>query len=117
MLKFEPLTATASQLQELLTIGAISSTDLVEVYVNRIHQYDGYLKAVLSIAPTAMNEAARLDKERLEGGVRGPLHGIPILIKVSLALSRTRGNHFRLCRTILRLGPTSKWIRQPAAMP
>ncbi len=81
---FEPLTATAYQLQDLLNAGTLKSTDLVEVYTNRIQQYDNYLKAVLAIAPTAIREAQKLDEERSKGKIRGPLHGIPFLIKVRL---------------------------------
>jgi amidase len=80
---FDPLTATASQLQDLLTAGKFTSTDLVEIYTNRIHQYDGYLKAILAVAPTAAKEARKLDEERSQGKFRGPLHGIPFIIKVS----------------------------------
>lgn len=80
---FDPLTATVFELQELLSSKKINSVDLVSQYITQIKLHDEYLKAVLCIAPTAIEEAHRLDRERLDGRIRGPLHGIPILVKVS----------------------------------
>ena len=57
--------------------------ELCQVYIDQIRQHDHYLKAILAVAPTALSQAAALDKERRQGHVRGPLHGIPILMKVS----------------------------------
>ena len=79
---FDPLIATAAQLQNLLSSGKLTSVELCQVYLDQIHKHDHYLKAVLAIASTALSQAAMLDKERLQGRVRGPLHGIPVLIKV-----------------------------------
>ena len=81
--KFDPLTATASNLQHLLSSGKLTSVELCQVYLDQILQHDHYLKAVLAVGPTALSQAAVLDEERLQGRVRGPLHGIPILVKVS----------------------------------
>lgn len=81
--KFDPLNATASNLQHLLSSGKLTSVELCQVYLNQILQHDHYLKAALAMAPTALSQAAVLDEERLQGRVRGPLHGIPILVKVT----------------------------------
>jgi hypothetical protein len=113
---FDPLTATASLLQDLLTAGTLKSTDLVEIYIKRIHQYDGYLKAILSIAPTAVAEAQRLDEERSSGRVRGPLHGIPVVVKVTISphcKSKLDKSH-RIASPRI---PTWEWTRQPAVWP
>ncbi|KAK4460365.1 amidase family [Cladorrhinum samala] len=77
------LTATASDIQSRLSNQTITSTQLVKLYLNQIAQYDGYLKAVIAVAPEDLltKTAAVLDQERAKGTVRGPLHGIPILIK------------------------------------
>lgn len=82
MHKIDCLTITAAELQDLLTAGKITSVKLVESYITQISNHDDYLRAVLSICPTALRQAKRLDAERRDGRVRGPLHGIPVLIKV-----------------------------------
>ncbi|MCJ1322634.1 hypothetical protein MMC15_007983 [Xylographa vitiligo] len=88
---FDPLIATAAQLQNLLSSGKLTSVELCQVYLDQIHKHDHYLKAVLAIASTALSQAAMLDKERLQGRVRGPLHGIPVLIKDNIATLPTFG--------------------------
>lgn len=56
----------------------------MESCLAQIKERDGYLKAMLSISSSAVQDAQRLDQERSEGRIRGSLHGIPILIKVGL---------------------------------
>jgi len=82
---FNPHTATASGLQELLTGGKIDSVGIVNACLPQIEQHDGYLKAILATAPGALDAARPLDEERRDGRIRGPLHGIPILIKMHLS--------------------------------
>jgi hypothetical protein len=81
---FDPVRITASELQEKLSTGALSSVQLVEEYTRQIDNHNEYLKAVIVTAPQHVlrQQAERLDEERKAGQVRGPLHGIPILIKV-----------------------------------
>lgn len=81
--KFDALTVTASQLQERLTAGSLTSTDIVEEYISRINEHNGYFKAVYVVAPGAMQKAKALDEKRASGQFLGPLHGIPVLLKVS----------------------------------
>jgi hypothetical protein len=78
------LTATVSELQEKLSEGKTTSKALVQLYLDQITNHNDYLKAVIATAPEdALKEIANdLDNERASGAVRGPLHGIPILIKV-----------------------------------
>ncbi len=80
--KFDALTVTASQLQERLTAGSLTSTDIVEEYISRINEHNGYLKAVYVVAPGVMQQAKALDEKRASGKFLGPLHGIPVLLKV-----------------------------------
>jgi amidase len=73
--------ATITELQGALEDGRVTSRTLVDVYLARIEKYDPALRSIISVNPRARDEADRLDRERAEGKVRGPLHGIPIAIK------------------------------------
>src|SRR3954467_6567935 len=73
--------ATIPQLEEALSSGRVTSVDLVDAYLARIAAYDGPLNAIRVLAAGAREQAARLDAERRAGHVRGPLHGIPVLLK------------------------------------
>jgi len=53
----------------------------VHASLDRIERWDSELRAVISINPAAAEQAAVLDRERLSGRLRGPLHGVPVLIK------------------------------------
>jgi len=78
------LEASIAELQTRMTRGEITSLDLVRAYLARIEAYDQKgptLNAVSTINPDALEIAAALDAERAEGGPRGPLHGIPIIVK------------------------------------
>ena len=79
-----PLTATAAELQAKLTDNSITSQHLVKIYLDQIARHNGYLKAVIATVPEKLLEkvAAERDNERASGTVRGPLHGIPFLVKV-----------------------------------
>jgi len=76
--------ASIAQLQEGLTLGRFNSVQLVEKYSARIALIDKggpRVNSVIELNPDAVSIAAALDRERKEKGVRGPLHGIPVLIK------------------------------------
>ena len=79
----DPLIVDAKELQELLTRGSLTSVDLIDIYTQQIREHDDYLKAVISSGPedVLLEAAQRLDQERSQGKLRGPVHGIPILIK------------------------------------
>lgn len=74
-------TASVAVLQAAMTAGRLSSAQLTEAYLDRIAAYDGQINSVRMVNPRARLEAARLDRERRSGKVRGPLHGVPILLK------------------------------------
>ncbi|HEY3385033.1 MAG TPA: amidase [Saprospiraceae bacterium] len=72
------------QMQEKFESGEFTSRQVVELYLERIAQIDQSgpgLKAVLETNPDALHIADMLDKERARGIVRGPMHGIPVLLK------------------------------------
>ena len=72
------------ELQQRMANGDVTATKLVTYYLDRIaatnHQ-GPTLNAVISLNPDALAIAASLDEERSSGSVRGPLHGIPVLLK------------------------------------
>ncbi|WP_290711972.1 amidase, partial [Flavihumibacter sp. CACIAM 22H1] len=75
---------TIPQLQAAMEKGEYTAAALTQLYLNRIAAIDKNgpaLNAVIEINPDAINIANALDKEREDGKVRGPLHGIPVLIK------------------------------------
>lgn len=72
------------ELVAALESGVVTSQDLVTQYLDRIEAYDQHgpaLNALLTINPDAMAIAASLDAERAANAVRGPLHGIPVIVK------------------------------------
>jgi amidase len=76
----QTLTALSAQMQA----GHVTSAQLVAWYLDRIHAIDRNgpkIQAVLALNPNALDDARRLDAERAAGHVRGPLHGVPVLIK------------------------------------
>jgi amidase len=71
-------------LQARMTGGQLSSRDLTQAYLDRIAEVDDagpLLGSVIELNPKALDEAAALDDERRAGKLRGPLHGVPILLK------------------------------------
>ncbi|NHN29326.1 amidase family protein [Paenibacillus agricola] len=73
--------ADITKLQAAMESGSICSADIVQAYLERIHQYDSTINSLLEINPEAITIAKALDQERKEQGSRGRLHGIPILLK------------------------------------
>jgi amidase len=79
--RFNVVEATIPDMQEALRRVRITSRELVTQYLLRIAMYEGALNATITVNPHALEEAAALDRERSQGKVRGPLHGIPIALK------------------------------------
>lgn len=73
--------ASIPDLQKAMTEGRITSRQIVEQYLQRIAIYEDGLNAVIAVNPRALDDADARDRERAEGKVRGPLHGIPIALK------------------------------------
>lgn len=79
-----PLEATIPELQRAMDEGRLTSVALVEMYLARIEAFDDHgpmLNAFIFVNPGARSEAAALDAERARSGPRGPLHGIPVVVK------------------------------------
>jgi amidase len=85
---FELEELTIADLQKRMQSGEDTSRSLVEKYARRIEALDRQgpaLRAVLEVNPEAQAIAEALDAERKAGKVRGPLHGIPVLVKDNIA--------------------------------
>jgi amidase len=77
--------ATIPELQNMMASGELTSKDLVKGYLRRIASLNPLLNSVIETNPNAVSIAQHLDNERRRGHVRGPLHGIPILLKDNIA--------------------------------
>ena len=78
---FSVVETSITDLQAALSSGRVTSVELVRQYLERIGTYEDRLNAAITVNPKALEEAAALDKERAQGHVRGPLHGIPVALK------------------------------------
>ena len=79
--RFDVVEASIPEMQRAMEEGRVTSRALVEAHLLRIALYEERVNAVIAINADALAEADRLDQERAEGRVRGPLHGIPVALK------------------------------------
>jgi amidase len=77
--------ATIPQLQAMMASGQLTSQQLTHGYIRRIQSLNPLLHSVIEVNPNAVAIAVGLDNERSHGHVRGPLHGIPLLVKDNIA--------------------------------
>jgi amidase len=97
--RFDLEEVTFAELQQRMARGEDTARSLVEKYLARIEQLDRQgpaLRSVIELNPDAPAIADQLDRERMTTGPRGPLHGIPILLKDNIAtadrMSTTAGS-------------------------
>ena len=76
---------TIPELQAAMASGQLTSRELTLGYINRIASLNPLLHSVIEVNPNAIAIATTLDVERRNGHVRGPLHGIPLLVKDNIA--------------------------------
>jgi len=78
---FDIVEATIPEMQQAMQEGRVTSRQLVEAHLLRLALYEERVNATISVNEHALEVADRLDRERAEGHVRGPLHGIPVALK------------------------------------
>ena len=79
-----------AELQQGMQTGAYSSAQITRAYLDRIQQLDRQgpaLQSIIEVNPDALTIAAQLDEERRAGRLRGPLHGLPVVLKDNLDTS------------------------------
>ncbi|KAF3920449.1 hypothetical protein ABW20_dc0105159 [Dactylellina cionopaga] len=88
---------TIDDITTYLYDGCFTSYQLTQAYIDRINEINSTLHAVLELNPDALAIATALDAERAKGKIRGPLHGVPILIKDNIAtldkMNNTAGSY------------------------
>jgi amidase len=75
---------TIAELQEKMDAGELSARQIAELYLQRIEAVDKggpFINSIIELNPDALEIASALDAERKAGRMRGPLHGIPVLVK------------------------------------
>src|SRR5437899_5277160 len=82
---FDFVEKSIPELQDAMASGRLSSKGLVIDYLERINSFNGLLHSVIETNPDAIPTAEELDNERRHGHVRGPLHGMPMLVKDNIA--------------------------------
>jgi amidase len=76
--------ATMDDIARALERRAVSSRELIDAHTARISEHDAKLRAVIELNPDAVAIAGQRDAERAAGNLRGPLHGMPVMVKDNL---------------------------------
>src|SRR5690349_7153133 len=79
--RFDVVEASISEMRTAMEQGRLTSRELVTQYLARIGLYEDKLHCIITANPNALQEADERDRERAQGRIRGPLHGIPIALK------------------------------------
>ena len=82
---FDFIEKSISELQKAMASGQLTSRELTHGYIRRMQSLNPLLHSVIEVNPNAIAIATQLDNERRNGHVRGPLHGIPLLVKDNIA--------------------------------
>lgn len=72
---------TVTSLSKALNEEIITSEQLINIYLERIKEYNNQYNALITINENAINEAKKLDEERQNGNIKSAIHGIPIIVK------------------------------------
>lgn len=111
---------TTEDLKHGLETAMFTSQDLVKTYLARIMQVNATLHMVTETNPDALAIAKMLDAERAAGKIRGPLHGLPILIKNNIAtmdeMNNTAGSFALLGARVPRDSTIAAKLRKAGAI-
>jgi len=83
----DPVELTAESIQQGYAEGRFTVTQVTQAFLDRIAQYEERYNAFISMNPQAMADAQALEIEMLASGPRGPLHGVPVVIKDNLDMA------------------------------
>ncbi|KAL2886790.1 putative amidase [Ceratocystis lukuohia] len=112
--------ATIDQMQEGMSNGTLTSMSLTICYLTRVQQTQNYINSVMQVNPDVFKIATQMDLERSQGKVRGPLHGIPFLVKENIAtkdsMETTAGSNALLGNIVPRDAFTVKKLRDAGAV-
>ncbi|KAG9243091.1 amidase signature domain-containing protein [Calycina marina] len=112
--------ATIDSMQEALSTGQLTTVSLALCYLQRVYQVDPYIRGIMELNPDSLEIAASLDLERKNGHVRGPLHGIPFLVKDNIAtkdkMETTAGSWMLLGSVAPRDAHVVKRLRESGAL-
>ncbi|KAG0699098.1 amidase signature domain-containing protein [Suillus ampliporus] len=111
--------ASIAELQDGLVKGRFSSVQLVKAYLSRIEEVNlkgPALHAVIETNAKALSQAAALDDERKDKGGRGPLHGIPLLLKDNIATLHEEGSYALLGSVVPRDAFAAAKLREAGAI-
>lgn len=78
---FDVVESTIQEMRRAMETGQVTSRELVTAYLTRIGLYEDKLHCIITVNPNVLAEADERDRERKQGRLRGPLHGIPIALK------------------------------------
>jgi amidase len=87
---FDVFEASIPDMQAAMKSGRTTSHAIVQQYLTRIATYEDLLNAAITINPHALEDADARDRDRAQGRVRGPLHGIPIALKDNIHTTSMR---------------------------
>ncbi len=111
--------ATIDQLQSQMASGELTARALAQAYLDRIDAIDRSgptLRSIIELNPDALLLAEALDRERADGHVRGPLHGIPMVIKDNIdtadGMQTTAGSLALVDAAVAQDAPVAARLRQ-----
>ena len=115
--------ATIDQLQAWMESGELTSRELVEIYLERIYAYDRggpRINSLVELNPDALAVADSLDRERRTSGPRGPLHGIPVILKDAIStadrMRTTNGSYLFMNAVVVEDATVAARLREAGAV-
>lgn len=115
--------ATIDELQSWMESGALTSRELVQLYLERIYSYDRggpRINSLVELNPDALAVADSLDRERRRQGPRGPLHGIPVILKDAIStadrMRTTNGSYLFMDAVVVQDATVAARLRDAGAV-